>query len=95
MSDYLDRLCAAGYGDIPQTDIPAEVMAAALAGREIPPLRRRKKATAPATRQLLCFGCNAHFETRAVTTLVKWCPACRAKKWGNRPGLRKRGVRRG
>lgn len=37
MSDYLDRLIAAGWGDIPGPRIPAAVWAAAEAGAEIPP----------------------------------------------------------
>jgi hypothetical protein len=99
LSDYLDRLIEAGYGDIDQPNIPAEVMQAAQQGREIPkPLHMRKKAAPPKTRQCLCFGCNIHFETVAVTKRVKWCPACRAKRWGNRlaplnPLKRRRGAK--
>ena len=37
MSDYLDRLIAAGWGDIPGPRIPAAVREAAVSGAEIPP----------------------------------------------------------
>lgn len=36
MSDYLDILIRAGYGNTPQDHIPVEVIAAAKAGSEIP-----------------------------------------------------------
>lgn len=49
VTDYLDRLILAGWGSVPQVDIPAAVMDAAVRGEEIPPGPecRKESATKP------------------------------------------------